>query len=305
MRACTACHLFSERGRELYAHNAYSRCFVSDTNRDMFRQMYDFGGKATYALPEFLERSQWQNPEDYAKSAWQLAHHTELGIWEFLNADPQRMKVFNNGMRSLATVANSDVGPYPFVKELNAEPMAADEIVLVDVGGGHGQALERIKKDFPNLQGRLCLQDQPHVIQDARAGGLSADIETQGTSFFHPNPVRGARAYHFRRIFHDWSDQASVKILRNTSQSMNGQSRILISDTSVPNSGATRATALQDLNMMAFAGMERTDEQWHDLVQKAGLRFVRFWREEGSMHVVVEARLNEDRGEKVESSRSA
>lgn len=294
MRACTACHVFNETGTELYAHNTYSRCFVPETNRDMFRQMYDFGGKATYALPEFLEKTRWQNPQDYANSAWQLGHRTELGIWEFLNADPERMKVFNNGMRSLATVANSNVGPYPFVQELNAEPLADDEIVLVDVGGGHGQALERVKNDFPTLQGRLCLQDQPHVIQDAQARGLPAGIEAQAASFFEPNPIKGARAYHFRRIFHDWSDQASIEILRNTAQAMARISRILISDTAVPSLRAPRATALQDLNMMAFAGMERTEEQWQDLLQKAGLRFVRFWRKEGSMHVIVEARLDEN-----------
>lgn len=298
MRACTACHLFSQTGRELYAHNTYSRSFVPQANRDMFRQMYDYLGKATHALPEFLDRSHWKNPEDYANSAWQLGHHTELGLWEFLNADPQRMKVFNSGMRSLASVTGSSVGPYPFVKELNAQPLAADEIVLVDVGGGYGQALERIKKDFPSLQGRMCLQDQPHVIQDARARGLPVGIEAQGTSFFEPNPVKGARAYYFRRIFHNWSDKVSIEILRNTAQAMNSQSRILISDLAIPSHGAGRATVLLDVNMMTFAGMERSDEQWQDLVWKAGLRFIRFWRAEGSSHVVLEARLNETGKEK-------
>lgn len=300
MRACTACHLFKETGNELYTHNAYSRCFLGEADRDMFRQMYEFGGKATYALSEFLRSTQWQNPEDYAHSAWQLGHHTELGVWGFLNADPQRMRIFNSGRRSVATVANSDVGPYPFEQELNAEPVAADEFVLVDVGGGHGQALERIKTDFPNLKGRLCLQDQPHVIEDVRAKGLPIGIETQGTSFFKPNPIKGARAHHFRRIFHDWSDQASVEILRNVAQAMSSNSRILISDTAVPSCGATRATSLQGLNMMAFAGMERTDEQWQGLARKAGLRLIHFWRKEGSMHVVVEIRLNENRDEKAE-----
>ena len=298
MRACTACHLFTEIGKELYTHNAYSRCFLRQADRDMFRQMYDFGGKATYALPEFLHRTQWRNPDDYGNSAWQLGNQTDLGIWEFLEADPQRMRVFNSGMRSIATVSHSDVGPYPFAQELNAEPLTADEIVLVDVGGGHGQALERIKKDFPTLQGRLCLQDQAHVIEEVRAKGLlPGDIETQATSFFQPNPVRGARAYHFRRIFHDWSDRASVEILGNVAQAMSRHSRILISDTAVPSCGATRATALQDMNMMAFAGMERTEEQWLDLICQAGLSFYRFWRAEGSMHVVVEARLDTENAE--------
>lgn len=300
MRACTACHLFSETGKELYSHNAYSRCFLREADRDMFRHTYDFGGKATYALPEFLHRTHWQNPEDYAHSAWQLGHHTELGLWEFLAADPQRMKIFNSAMRSVAAVANFDSGPYPFVQELNSKPLTVDEFVLVDVGGGHGQALEQIKKDFPALQGRLCLQDQPHVIQDAKAKGLPIDIETQGTSFFQPNPIKGARAYYFRRIFHDWSDQASVEILRNVAQAMSSNSRILISDNAVPSCGATRTAALQDMNMMAFAGMERTDEQWQSLARKAGLRLIRFWRKESSMHVIVEIRLDENKNEKVE-----
>ena len=291
MRACTACHLFRETGKELYAHNSFSRCFVIEENRAIFQHMYDFGGVATYALPKFLEQNNWQNPEDYTNSAWQLAHHTELGLWEFLEADPKRMKFFNSGMRSFAKVINSGVGPYPFAQELNAKPLAADQFVLVDVGGGQGQALERIQRDFPTLQGRICLQDQPHVIEDAIARGLPFNIETQGTSFFQPNPVKNARAYHFQRIFHDWSDQKSVEILRNTAQAMDSDSRILISDTVVPTLNASRATALQDLNMMAFAGMERTDEQWQDLIRKAGLNFIRFWREDDSLHVIIEARL--------------
>ena len=291
MRACASVHVFNETDKETWAHNDYSRCFVPVHNRDMFRQMYDFSGRGVHALPFYFEKKGWQKPEDYNYSAFHMGVNTHMGMWEYLNEDPERMKIFNSGMRSLATVANNDKGPYPFDQELNKEPLVHSQAALVDVGGGRGQALERIRQDFPNLQGRLILQDQESVVADAKAGGLSPEIEAQGASFFEPNPVKNARAYHFRRIFHDWSDKASVEILRNTASAMGPSSKILISDNAVPSRGAPRRMALQDLNMMSFAGMERTEDQWIELLEKAKLEFVKFWKSEGSNHVILEAKL--------------
>lgn len=129
--------------------------------------------------------------------------------------------------------------------------------MLLDVGGGHYQALEQIKN-------RLCWHDQLHVI-DREA--LAAGIETCGTSLFQPNPVKGTRAYHFRHIFHGWSNQASVGSLRNVAQVMSSNSRIVISNQAVPSCGVMRAIVLQDLKMLAYAGMERIEEQWQDLIR--------------------------------------
>jgi hypothetical protein len=123
---------------------------------------------------------------------------------EFLAKDSERQRLFNSGMRSLASPAAAERYPYPFDKMLTPGPVDENEIVLVDVGGGRGQALERILKAFPKLYGRCVLQDQTNVIEEARDAGLSLRIDLQAASFFEPNPVKGARAYHFRRIFHDW-----------------------------------------------------------------------------------------------------
>lgn len=68
-------------------------------------------------------------------------------------------------------------------------------------------------------------------------------------------------------------------------------SRILISDTVVPNVNAPRDMALQDLNMMCFGGMERTERQWTELLGDVGLRIVKIWRQDGAKHGMVEARL--------------
>ena len=291
MRALVSCHIFAEAGEELYAHNALSRGFLVPESLSMFKEIYDLAGKGAYALPEFLEQTGWKNPEDYNNSAFHLGAHTQLGLWEYLEADPEKLQAFNNGMRSMATVKEFD-SSYPFDAELNKEAIKEGEVVLVDVGGGRGHALERVKQRFPGLKGRLVLQDQSSVIEDAIAGGLSSEIEPQAASFFEPNPVKNARAYFFRRVLHDWSDPVCRTILSNTVSSMGPASRVLLAEYEVPAVGASAKLTLQDINMMGLGGTERTERQWSDLLDSVGLKLTKMWRTEGSNFVVVEGRLD-------------
>lgn len=292
MRALVSCHIFAEAGEELYAHNALSRGFLVPESLSMFKEIYDLACKAAYALPEFLEKTGWKNPEDYNNSAFHLGANTKLGLWEYLAADPEKHQAFNNGQRSQATVKTFD-SSYPFEAELNEKPVEEGDVVLVDVGGGRGHALERVKQRFPGLKGRLVLQDQDPVIKDAISGGLSAEIEPQVASFFEPNPVRNARAYFFRRVLHDWSDPVCKTILSNTVISMGPESKLLIAEYEVPAVGAPAKLTLQDINMMGLSGTERTEKQWSDLLDSAGAKLVKMWRTEGSNFVVVEGRLKE------------
>lgn len=103
--------------------------------------------------------------------------------------------------------------------------------------------------------------------------------------------MSGARAYYFRRIFHDWDQAQSEEILNNTRQAMTAHSRIIIADMVLPNTQAPRDMALQDLNMMSFGGMERTERQWRDLLDASGLILRKIWRADGAKHRVIEAVL--------------
>ncbi|KAJ5157192.1 uncharacterized protein N7482_008292 [Penicillium canariense] len=83
--------------------------------------------------------------------------------------------------------------------------------LLVDIGGGQGEDLKRLRHQFPDLRGRLILQDLPTVI--AGATDLPADIEAQSHDFFQPQPVKNAKGYFMRRILHDWPDKQAAQIL--------------------------------------------------------------------------------------------
>ena len=101
----------------------------------------------------------------------------------------------------------------------------------------------------------------------------------------------GARAYHFRRIFHDWAGVEARQILLNTVPAMASHSKILIADHVVTAIHATRGVALQDLNMMGFAGLERTERQWRELLISAGFKLVNVWRSDDTKHAMIEAKL--------------
>ena len=78
----------------------------------------------------------------------------------------------------------------------------------------------------------------------------------------------------------------------NTASAMSSHSRILITDTAIPGVHASREMALQDLNMMSFGGLERTEREWSTLLDSAGLKLVTIWKDMANKQAVIEARLS-------------
>lgn len=72
---------------------------------------------------------------------------------------------------------------------------------------------------------------------------------------------------------HDWPDSDCTKILQNLAGAMAADSRILIDEAVLPDTGAPWQATMADLAMMvSLGGKERTEQQWRHLAQGAGLR---------------------------------
>lgn len=156
----------------------------------MTAQVYDFTSQGVFALPRFLEANNFSSAGSYTNGPFQLGAATNLGFWEYLNAMPERMALFSAGMRAKTTIGSGRAsGAFPFGVAL--EDCRSDEVGVVDVGGGRGQALEAIKNDWTDIRGRMVLQDLPHVVQDALERGLPDWMETSRASFFEPQIVKG------------------------------------------------------------------------------------------------------------------
>ena len=88
--------------------------------------------------------------------------------------------------------------------------------------------------------------------------------------------VIGAQIYYFRHIFHNWSDTDCRRILTNTIPALTpNYSSIVIVDMVVPNTGCPSSSALMDISMIPFGGMERSVRQWHELLGSLGLIITR------------------------------
>ena len=150
----------------------------------------------------------------------------------------------------------------------------------------------------------MIARDLPEVIADR---DVAQGVENMAYNFFKPQPVKGglfslrssvlplqplpplsvpsfhllmhslgASIYLFCHIIHDWPDVACHQILSNTIAALTpNHSRIVIMDQVFPTIGISAFSAFLDLTMMTFAGTDRTERQWRDLLEAAGLTLIR------------------------------
>ena len=165
--------------------------------------------------------------------------------------------------------------------------------LLVDVGGGKGHDLEAFQSKFPN-SGRLALEDLPHVVDSNP--DLDREIERVAYDFFREQPLKGARAYFYHHILHDWSDDKCLEILGQVRQAMRpGYSKLLLHELILPETGASAFAAMLDFAMLhSNSGMERSGRQWSSLLERAGLELVKFWIDDEDADGIIEAVVRDD-----------
>ena len=56
-----------------------------------------------------------------------------------------------------------------------------------------------------------------------------------------------------------------------------GYSRLIVNEWIIPERNAPRFMTAMDMNMMGLSGMERTEKQYRELIEAAGLRIERIY----------------------------
>ncbi|CAG8282654.1 unnamed protein product [Penicillium salamii] len=240
--------------------------------------------------PEFFQKSGYKSPGDPKAGPLQHAYNTSGSCWDWLAENPEALDRFNTFMEGSRDEIAHWADWFP-VQERLLDASLDDRPLLVDVGGNRGHELVGFKNRFPLGAGKLVLEDLPTVIEDIQT--LDSDIERVKHDFFSPQPVKGARAYYFKHIMHDWSDDNCRVILNHTILAMErGYSKILIEDYIVPDQNAGVKETLIDMVVMVWCpGIERTRQQWTDLLQSVGLTIGNFWLRDEHNKGIIEAEI--------------
>jgi hypothetical protein len=150
---------------------------------------------ASYKLPEYLQRTAYgtrPDPDGFA-NAFQYSINTKQSFFEFLKAHPERLATFNLAMEAIPFNAAHAVEAYPYDVELTQNPPSKeDEVLLVDVGGGHGHFVEGVGRRYPGLKGTLVLQDLKEVVDEIKD---PKGFKPMAYDFFTPQPVKGKRGH--------------------------------------------------------------------------------------------------------------
>ena len=153
---------------------------------------FDFIGPVFQTLPAYLAETQYRCPTEKC-GPLQATYHTELSGFEYV-MQPQNasvLKDFNLFMkgRREASGISSWLDFYPFRDRIiSGSEESSQAVLMVDVGGGLGHGLQELRAKFPDLSGRLILQDLPKTIEQAEH--IEGVFEPMAHDFLTPQPIQ-------------------------------------------------------------------------------------------------------------------
>nr|XP_043622356.1 probable O-methyltransferase 3 isoform X3 [Erigeron canadensis] len=136
-------------------------------------------------------------------TVFETAHGTP--IWEFANKNPGFNGLFNDAMAS-------DSKMMSLVVE-NCKEIFQGVDSLVDVGGGTGLNAKILLEAFPHMT--CTVFDLPHVVVDMND---TTNLKYVGGDMFSSIP--SANAIFFKHVFHNWSDENVLKILKRCREAL-------------------------------------------------------------------------------------
>ncbi|CAK4034817.1 sterigmatocystin 8-O-methyltransferase [Lecanosticta acicola] len=265
VRKAMAHGIYQEPSPGLVQHTEVSAMFRLPGIRSLCRFTVEVVLPSMMKLLEALEK--WQGSQDPKHTAFNLAFG-QVGLMDRF-PDEACFKAI------MSAADAKGLSSYGLWQELD-KPGS----VFVDVGGNHGYGSLAIAKTTKHMQ--FVVEDMASVIAKAEAqerepGGVLVDGEAGHRIslrpydiFSGPQPVADGDVYFFRAIFHNWSDEMCLQILRNLLPALKRGAHVVICDIVMrERSDVTyeqQYTRTSDLSMYALHnGWERTQAAWQDI----------------------------------------
>lgn len=141
---------------------------------------------AFIAAPAYLASKNYVNPTDVNDVPFHKAFNTDMQFFPWVMQDKTAgenaaitMSTWRDGLRTW-------LDKYPVQEVL--KDTTENEVAFVDVGGGMGHQAQELKARYPDIKGRIIVQDLAPMLEHApRVDG----IEYMPQDFFKPQQVEG------------------------------------------------------------------------------------------------------------------
>jgi demethylsterigmatocystin 6-O-methyltransferase len=288
LRSMASFGLIEEKSKDTFQANRTTRTFANPHAFGAAPHISGLQFPVAQVLPQYLKDHQYQKINNIKDLPFQRALQTELTPFEYLKNDPVQMKALGHIM--VLDGVQTWVSSYPVEKEVGGFNPPSDSALLVDIGGGFGQHSVMFKEKYPQLPGRIVVQDIPSTLAHLPSS-KPAGIDFEEYDFFTPQPICGAKFYYLRHIMHDWPDEDCIRILQQIIPAMGSESLILIDEVVLPESKLPWQVSGMVVSMMAcLGGIERSLEDWESLLGRAGLKMAHVFRyDEVKFHSIVAA----------------
>lgn len=261
LRACASIGVYSEDSDKKFSLTPLAEPLLSDAPGSLraFAEMItcDWQYRTWAELPYSVKTGKPSFDKVHGKSSF-----------EYFWSNDKAGQVFNDAMTS-----NSAFSSVAVVNAYDFSTISK----LVDVGGGHGFLLASILAKYNTVRG--VLYDTPAIVAEAKKllgeHGVTGRCETAGGDFFESVPS-GCDAYIMKHIIHDWNDEQCTSLLGNCRKAMTAGGKVLVVEMVVPEGNEPSPAKFLDLQMLQYLpGCERTEKEYRELFDKAGLVLTR------------------------------
>ncbi|KAK8061735.1 hypothetical protein PG994_008101 [Apiospora phragmitis] len=209
LRAAIVHRVFREPTQGRVAHSAASRLWATDpVVHDLMGLKILDNGLHVGFIAQALERyPKADEPTDSAAAVLHAAlegkqPQEQRSTWfEILEREPARSGRARTAMNMMDK--RDGVSLRHLVDGYDWASLPTDSLV-VDLGGGHGDAVVAVASKFLHL--KFLVQDLPQTIATAPKI-IHLPVEFLAHSFLDPQPTKGAKMYLFRWVFHNWPDK--------------------------------------------------------------------------------------------------
>lgn len=263
LRALATVDVFAEEAPGVFTHTPLSRFLIES-------HPYSLTPLVRHSGSRIIEEPLRNLPTAVRTGGAQARSALGSDVWSFLAANDSDAAAFDDAMTRL--------GGWEIEQHVAAvSPQRFTEII--DVGGGQGRFLAACLDAAPNARGVLV--ERESVLQEAQPvlefNGVVERVRTQiGDAFsMAPWPPGPNRAVILKAVLHNWDDDHAARALSTVGNSLDESGRVfLIEQVVAPGNTFDHAKWL-DLDMMlTFGGRERTQQDWQELLSRAGLKLV-------------------------------